>query len=203
MLKSVDGEDVAGRPLEDVVPMIVGQEGTTVRLGLERGGRPSIVFLVRGCSKTAAYPSIGASADHHPPLLGAASERAASAAATCQPGVRTPLRLLADSPEPDQALAGARPASTPVRTPPGFPRERAGSPGAAGGVRGASASKHGRVLFPSMDYFAGSPVSPSASARKRMGPPGGANSKSKGGPALQSPQAGVGRHKPLDRQVPP
>jgi len=169
-----------------------GQEGTPVKLGLERGGQPSIVFLVRGCSKTAAYPSIGASADHYPPLFGTASQRAASAAATLQPDVRTPLRLLLDNPEPDHALVSARPASTPVRTPGGTP-----------GEPGGSASKHGRVLFPSLDYFAGTPASPPASASKKTRAPGGGNSRGKGAAALQSLHAGEGLHTSHDRLVPP
>jgi hypothetical protein len=55
VLTSVDGAGTVGKPLEEVVPLIVGQEGTTVKLTFMRGDQNKVVtvFLIRGTPKHA------------------------------------------------------------------------------------------------------------------------------------------------------
>ena len=47
---TVDGEDVVGRGLQEVIRLIQGPEGTTVRMGIRREGNPELIYIepVRG-----------------------------------------------------------------------------------------------------------------------------------------------------------
>lgn len=229
VLKSVDGEGVCGKPLEEVVPMIVGQvgaaaavspvpllcqclcvlsglaqnspalwravaqEGTALQLGLARAGRELFVFLVRGCSKTAAHPSIGACAEHHPAT---SPQQVAARRTSPQPAASktNPQQMRLD---PDRVQTSARPASTKVKS------DERGYPGGSGGERRGSERKNVTGAFPSLDYFslnsfsppASTPASLPANTSSRMMPTSGGNGKS-GGPEPQLwLNSGVGRRR--------
>ena len=165
----------------------VVQEGTAVQLGLVRGGRASLVFLVRGCSKTAAYPSIGACAEHHP---AASLQQAAARKTSSQPAASktSPQQMRLD---PDRVQASGRPASTTVKS------DQRDYPGGTSGGRRGSERKNVTGAFPSLDYFfpPTSPASLSANPSSRKMQTSGGNRKS--GPPV--PQhwlnSGVGRRR--------
>lgn len=48
VIMSVNGTDVQGKSVQDVVPMMVGQPGTRLTLSIIRGC-DSLVSIVRGC----------------------------------------------------------------------------------------------------------------------------------------------------------
>lgn len=127
-----------------------------MKLGLVRSGRASFVFLVRGCFKTAAYPSIGACVAHH-------------SATSPHEDTRMLRQMCLDS---DRVQASARPALTTVRC------DENGSSGGAGGRRRGSEHKNVTAAFPSLDFFAGTPPSLSANTRSRLIHTSGANRKS-------------------------
>ena len=169
----------------------VAQEGTAVQLGLVRGGRVSFVFLVRGCSKTAAYPSIGAGAEHHPAT---SPQQAAARKTSPQPAASKTspqkMRLGRDGVE-----ASGRPASTTVKS------DERGYPGGTGGGRRGSERKNATHAFPSLNYFPPpfcdtcTPASLPANTSSRMMQTSGGSNKS-GGPELQHwLKSGVGRRR--------
>jgi hypothetical protein len=141
-----------------------------VQLGLVRGGRASFVFLVRGCSKTAAYPSIGACAEHHP---AASPQQAAARKTSSQPAASktSPQQMRLD---PDRVQSSARPASTTVKS------DESGYLGGTGGGRRGSERKNVTGAFPSLDYFfpPTSPASLPANTSSRRMQTSGGNRKS-------------------------